>query len=239
MKPVSHFATTHWSLVKAAGLGPSSAREALEKLCLIYWPAVYAYVKRFERNEDTARDLTQDFFARILERNTIALADQSHGRFRTFLLTALKHFLLDEKDKARTQKRGGNRAVLSLDFADADSRLSFEPSHELTPDKIFEREWALRLLDVVLDRLKTEYESAGNLDRFELLKPAIGQGQQLPLAEAALHLGLSETAARVAAHRLRKRYRDLLREEIMHTVDRPEDIDEELNHLFIALSQSS
>ena len=237
MQP-GYFETTHWSLVKAAG-GPkdADARNALGVLCQTYWPAVYLYVRRWERNVESARDLTQEFFARLLERNTLAAADRERGRFRTFLLTALKHFLLDERAKAQAQKRGGGRTGLSLDFQEADARHRLEPFHEWTPERIFEREWALRLLDVVLDRLRAEYESAGTLERFECLKPTIGEGKSVPLAELALQLNLSETALRVATHRLRKRYRELLREEIAQTVTGPEEIEDELKQLFLALSE--
>jgi RNA polymerase sigma factor (sigma-70 family) len=232
---VDHFATTHWSLVHAArDRVTPRARGALEELCGTYWPPVYAYVRRRERSPETARDLTQAFFTRLLEQNTLAAADRDRGRFRAFLLTSLRNFLADERDRALAAKRGGGRRRLALDFDDVDSRLSIEPFHELTAERLFEREWALRLLDVVLERLRAEQEAEGRAERFALLEPAI-TGEDLPLTAIADRLGMTENAARVAAHRLRKRYRAILREEIARTLSDPAEVDDELGRLFEAL----
>lgn len=184
-----------------------------------------------------ARDLTQEFFARLIESNTIGDADRARGRFRTFLIAALKHFLANKRDRARAKKRGGGRHVLPLDFDAGEDRLSREPTHHATPEKIFERRWALALLETVLARLREEFQAGGKRELFERLKGSLaGQGDAGGYANIAAELGMTEGAIKVAVHRLRRRYRELLRDEIAQTVADPADVDEEIRDLFAALS---
>lgn len=232
------FYTTQWSVVVAAGRTESpDAESALASLCAAYWPPLYACVRRRITDRHRAQDLTQDFFAQLLERNIVAVARQERGRFRSFLLTALQNFLINEGAKARTQKRGGGRRPLSLDFAAYDSVPSLEPADDWTPERLYERQWAITLLDQVLDRLRNECAAADKQDQFERLKGLLGG--RVPddtLAAAALALGLSAEATRQIARRFRQRYRELLREEVGRTVTDPRDIDDELASLFAALS---
>ena len=228
------FATTRWTMVVAAGdKQTSDANTALADLCQAYWYPLYAYVRR-RTSEDEARDLTQSFFAQLLEKNTVAAADQTRGRFRAFLLTALKNFLANEWEKERAMKRGGGATLLSLDFEDGDSRLRIEPSAGETPEHLYERQWAMALLDRVLSQLREEYVADGKQRQFDLLKPfIIGSGEDYQAA--ASELGWTDNAARVAAHRLRTRYRELLRSEIAHTVANADDVDDEIRWLFQVL----
>lgn len=209
------------------------AVEALSRLCEYYWYPLYAYVRR-RTNEDEARDLTQSFFAHLLEKNTVAAADQTRGRFRAFLLTALKNFLANEWNKERAMKRGGGARQLSLNFEDGDSRLRIEPSAGETAEHLYERQWAMALLDHVLSQLRQEYVAAGKERQFDLLKPFIA-GAGGDYQAAAKELGWTDNAARVAAHRLRGRYRELLRAEIAHTVGSLDDVDDEIRWLFQVL----
>jgi RNA polymerase sigma factor (sigma-70 family) len=230
------FATTHWSLVLAAG-GRSSpeAERALSDLCQRYWYPLYVYVRRRVADLHEARDLTQEFFAGLLQKKSLARADPERGRFRSFLLTALQHFLVNEWHKTRAEKRGGGRRVLPLDFDAKDSQVGFEPAHDWTPERIFERQWALTLLDQVLGRLRQEYEDAGKMRLFEQLKTFLaGETKTATYAQAAAALDVSEGAVRVAAHRLRKRYRELLRQEVAHTVADDAEVDDEIRALFAA-----
>jgi RNA polymerase sigma-70 factor (ECF subfamily) len=232
------FQTTHWSLVVAAGqrLTPESAR-ALSELCQKYWVPLYGYVRRRVADVHAAQDLTQEFFCRVLERNIVAAADPARGRFRAFLLTSLKHFLATEWEKGRTQKRGGDRSAIELDFTAGESRLSLEPGHEETPERLFDRQWALALLDQVLARLRHEFQSAGKVEHFERMKLFLAGGRSSDegYAEAATALGMTADAVKVAAHRLRQRYRELLRSEIAQTVAEPGDVDDEIRELFQVL----
>ena len=234
----SDFATTHWSMVLAAGdvaAGPH-AKDALAQLCESYWYPVYAYVRRRVSDVHEAQDLTQAFFEQLLERRVFESADPARGRFRAFLLTACKRFLVNEWHKGRAQKRGGGRRLLSLDFDSGESKLGLTAVDAQTPEEIFEREWAIALLERVMDRLHAEYVAKQRLPHFETLKAHLaGSPKDGSLAAAAHALGISETTAKVAAHRMRKRYRDLLREEIAQTVEQPTDIDEEIRHLFTVL----
>ncbi len=183
-----------------------------------------------------AQDLTQAFFARLLEKQALRVADPERGKFRSFLLASLDHFLANERDRARAQKRGGGRAQLSLDLAAGESRVNLEPAHELTPERLYERQWALTLLELVVCRMEAEYQEAGKARQFELLKDALGGARErLPYVEIAEELDMSAENARQAAHRMRKRYRALLREEVTRTVVDPSDVDEELTNLFEAL----
>lgn len=232
------FLSTHWSLVLAAGqrASPESER-ALAELCQKYWLPVYAYVRRRVAEMHDAQDLTQEFFARLLDKNPLAQADPQRGRFRTFLLAAVKNFLANERDRARAQKRGGGRVILPLDFADGDSRISLEPAHEETPERLFDRQWVLLLLEAVLAKLRGEYAAAGKEELFDRLKGFLSGELSVSLAEIAHALNMTEGAAKTAAHRLRKRYRALLRAEVAQTVAENEDIDEEIRSLFEALGR--
>jgi RNA polymerase sigma-70 factor (ECF subfamily) len=197
---------------------------------------LYAYVRRRVKDVSEAQDLTQEFFARLLEKDLLAAATPERGRFRSFLLTAMKNFLANEWHKAHAQKRGGRRPVLSLDFDSGDSRYAQEPSHDLTPERLYERKWALTLLDRVLRRLREEYRSENKAAHFELLRPFLGGNRaEVAYADVAQQLGMSQGAAKVAAHRLRKRYRNLLRDELAQTVADPADIDDEIAWLFQVL----
>jgi len=232
------FVTTHWSVVMAAGRGDSTrAHVALEKLCRNYWYPLYAFVRRLGHNAHDAEDLVQSFFAACLEKNYLGAAEQSKGRFRSFLLIALKRFLANEWDKQRALKRGGAIAPVSLDSLTAEQRYALEPAEQLSADKLYDRRWALTLLDQVVTRLRDEQVAAGKLAQFEQLKECItNPGRGTPYAELGVRLGLSEGAVKVAIHRLRQRYRNLLNEEIANTVGTAGEIEEERRHLLSALS---
>jgi len=231
------FATTHWSVVIQAGEGDSTqAEEALARLCRAYWYPLYAYVRRQGHSVADAQDLTQEFFARLLERKYLRLADRNRGRFRTFLLTSLKHFLINEWNKANREKRGGGCQVISLNIEETETRFRAEPADNRSPDKAFERRWALVLLERVLDRLQGEFAAVERTQLFEELKASLtGDGSECSYAEIGLRLGMSEGNLKVTVHRLRRRYRELLREEIARTVADPAAIDEEMRDLFAAL----
>ena len=233
------FVTTHWSVVLTAGRSDTTrAGDALEKLCRTYWYPLYAYVRRRGHSLEDAQDLTQAFFARLLERNWVGQADQQKGRFRSFLLSAMNHFLADEWDKARAQKRGGGLAPIPLQFDVAETRYSHEPADNVTPEHSYERRWALTLLDEVLRRLRSEYEQDGRGELFAALHPClVGDRSSQPYAELAVKLGISEGTVKSAVHRLRQRYRQLLRDEIAQTVVEPGEVDEELKHLFAVLAR--
>jgi len=228
------FATTHWSIVLAANSGAiPEAREALEKLARTYWYPLYAYVRRRGRDAHEAQDLTQEFFACFLANDSLAKVNQEKGRFRSFLLAAMNHFLANEWKRGQTLKRGGAITFLSFDEATAEERYRLEPTTELTPERIYERQWALTLLDQVLVRLREDYVSEGKSKLFEQLRVFLSDAKGAKsYAEAAASTGLSEVAARQAVHRLRQRYRELMRHEIAQTVSSPREIDEEIHHLF-------
>jgi len=232
------FATTHWTTVLAARDQQSPrAAEALDKLCRRYWPPVYAFIRRRGHGPDDAQDLTQEFFARLLEKNYLEAADAAKGRFRTLLLTAVTRFLVNERERMQAQKRGGGAVHLSLEAEAAEDGYRVEPADPVTPETIFERRWAETVLETVLARLRQEFEAAGQQERFEVLKPFLAAEKQGPSgAEVAARLGLSESAVYSAVHRLRQRYGELLREEIAHTVASPEEIDDELRYLVRVLS---
>jgi len=232
------FATTHWSII-AAARDPAApeAREALATLCAAYWYPLYVFIRRQGYSADEARDLTQGFFTAVLEKQALAVADPARGKFRSFLLTVCKHYLSHERHRARAQKRGGGRRTVSLDFGDAEARYAREPTHTLTPDKLFARRWAMTLLDQVLCRLRDEFAARGKAALFDCLRVfLLGEKNALPHARAAADLGMTEGAVKAAAHRLRGRFRELVREEIAQTVDRTEDIEEEIRELFGALT---
>jgi RNA polymerase sigma-70 factor (ECF subfamily) len=233
------FATTHWSLVLAAGGESPAAREALAELCRLYWYPLYAYIRRHGHDADEAQDLTQEFFALLLARDDLAGLDPARGRFRAFLLGACRHFLANQRDRAQALKRGGGRRPLSLDLTGADGRYAAEPSHEQPPERLFERRWALTLLDQVMQRLRRYYEAAGQSALFERLKGTLTGDAEGSYAETAAALDMTEGAVKVAAHRMRQRYRDLLREEIARTVADPAEVDDEVRTLFRALRSLS
>jgi RNA polymerase sigma factor (sigma-70 family) len=226
------FAATRWTLVLSAARESEAPRTAaLAELCRIYWYPLYAFIRRQGAESHAAEDLTQEFFARLLDREFFAKADRRKGKFRTFLLAALKNFLANERDRARAGKRGGGRIVFPLDALDAESRYGAEPSHDLTPERLFERQWALTVLQQVLLRLQSEFSAEGKAELFETLKCFLTGGREETYAEVSRRLEMSEGAVKTAVHRLRRRYRELLREEITHTVARPEEIEEEIRYL--------
>ncbi len=231
------FATTQWSVVLSAGRNSSpDSKRALAYLCESYWYPLYVYVRRRVNNVDDAQDLTQAFFVHLLEMGTVARADRTRGRFRAFLITAFKNFLANEWQKARAEKRGGHKLRLSIDLDAGESKYQIEPAHELTPEKLFERRWVTTLLDQVLDRLRSELEEAGKANHFEHLKEGLtGDSEAIDYRQAAAALGITPTAAKQAAYRLRKRYRQLFREEVARTVADESEIDEEIGRLLVTL----
>ena len=232
------FATTHWTVVLAAGRNPSpEADRALEQLCLAYWFPLYAYVRRRGYPPADAEDLTQAFFTRLLEKNFLVDLDRKRGKFRAFLLASLKHFLANEWDKTQRQKRGGGQYHLSFDWQTADTKFQVADGNTPGPDQSFDREWALALLETVIRRLECEHVAEGKSKLFDQLKVFLTAGTgELSHADAARNLGLDETAVRVAVHRLRKRYRALLRDEIAQTLADPAMVDDEMQALFGAFS---
>jgi RNA polymerase sigma factor (sigma-70 family) len=235
--PNQHFTSTQWSVVLAAGnLDKEGSRDALAQLCEAYWYPLYAYVRRRVDNVHEAQDLTQAFFSKLLEKQTIASADRDRGRFRAFLLTALKNFLTNEWKKTLASKRGSGKVELSLDFDSGESRYRIEPSHDLTPERLYERRWVLTLLDQVLESLRVELTEAGKPRYFEQLKVTLTDEATLDdYDRAAVALGITPAAAKQAAYRLRKRYRELFRAEVARTVDREEDVDQEIGRLLDGL----
>jgi RNA polymerase sigma factor (sigma-70 family) len=234
----ARFLTTHWSVVLVAGGTDSTrAQNALARLCQTYWYPLYAYVRRRGHSPHDAQDLTQEFFARLLEHHTLAVADPNRGRFRSFLLSTMNHFLAHEWEKVSAQKRGGNCQILSLDLARAEERYDLEPADNSTPDKLFDKQWAAALLDEVLNQLEAEYQQTGKAELFAALKQTLtGTRESQPYAVLAARLGMNEPAVKVAVHRLRKRYRELLRTEITNVVADPEQADDELRHLAASLA---
>lgn len=233
----AHFPTTRWSLVLQAGSPHAPlARESLAELCGAYWYPLYAYIRRRGHDPEQARDLTQDFFARALEKGLLSEADATRGRFRSFLRTVCAHFLANRRDWDQARKRGGGRTAVPIDSVDAEGRYALELAHELTPERIFDRSWALTLLRRVLDQLGREYAEAGKAATFETLRGMLaGDSAVDSYAAVAGRLGTTPGAARVAAHRLRRRYGDLLRQEIAATLVDPRGIDDEIQDLFAAL----
>jgi RNA polymerase sigma-70 factor (ECF subfamily) len=236
--PGDIFATTHWTVVLAAGRRHTPQSDAaLEELCRTYWFPLYAYVRRRGHTKKDAEDLTQAFFTRLLEKNFLANLAGEKGKFRAFLLAALKHFLANEWDKSQAQKRGGGVTPLSLDWQMADTKFQVAATNEPGPDQAFDREWALALLAKVIERLQKECAADGKAKLFEQLKVFLTTGNgESAQRETAKALGLEEGAVRVAIHRLRKRYRQLLREEITQTLTDPAQVDEEMRALFGAFN---
>jgi RNA polymerase sigma-70 factor (ECF subfamily) len=224
-------------VVAARGEDSPDAQAALEKLCRNYWLPIYAFVRRQGHSPHDAQDLTQEFFARLLGKNFLSGVDRSKGKFRSFLLGAVKHFLANEWDRARAQKRGGANVLLPIDAASAETTCWIEPTDNSSADKIFERRWAMALLDQVLRRLREEYVRLGKEELFEQLKPVLTEtSRTVRYADIAVRLGSSEGAVKVAVHRLRQCYRALLRAEIAETVASEAEIDDEIRSLFAALS---
>lgn len=233
---VERFLTTRWSVVQAAGEEDSPAsREALARLCEAYWYPLYAFVRRSGHDAAAARDLTQGFFARLLEKRDLAAADPGRGRFRSFLLANLKFFLANERERQGALKRGGGRAPFSMDFEGADSRFGLEPAHGETPERAFERTWALALLERVLELVGREYARRGQGELFEALRPELTGAEPESRRALAERLSMTEGALKVALHRLRRRYGDALREAIAETVADPSEVDREIGALFEVL----
>lgn len=232
------FCTTRWSVVLSARGGAEGARteEALGELCRIYWYPLYGYARRCGRPPHDAEDLTQAFLAHILRPGALDGVRSEKGRFRSFLLASMRNFMADEHSRAAAQKRGGG-LVVSFDAMSAESRYAAEPRDTRTPEREFDRQWALRLLDEVLRRLEAEYAAEGQGAQFDALRSALtGDASAAPYAERAARLGSTEGALRVAVHRMRRRYRRLLRDEVAGTLARPEDVDDELRCLLEALA---
>ena len=233
------FATTRWSLVASAGLGAAddeAGREALSRLCETYWYPVYAYARRRGHSGEDAHDLVQGFFARLIEKRDLAKADAERGRFRSFLLTCFEHFRANEWKKETAQKRGGGRPAVSLDATQGEDRWLLEPVGGEDPEREFHRTWARALLEEVMQRLRTEYEHGGKGDVYEELRPVLaGDVETRGYREIAESIGATEGAVRVAAHRLRKRFGELLRLEIAHTVRDAAEVEDEIRGLFEAL----
>jgi RNA polymerase sigma factor (sigma-70 family) len=232
------FKLTRWSVVLAAAEEASpQAQEALATLCQTYWYPLYAYIRHQGYPPHDAQDLTQEFFFKLLQKRYLAGIQREGGKFRSFLLTALKRFLANEWDRARAQKRGGRHTVVSIDGDAAESRYRLEPAHELTAEKIYEQRWAQALLDRVFGRLREDYHQAGKQNLFDLISPSLSRSRDaMPYAQIAARLGVTEAAVKMAVKRLRARYRELLRAEIAPTVASPEEVEEEIRHLFAAFS---
>jgi RNA polymerase sigma-70 factor (ECF subfamily) len=233
----SQFPTTRWTLVVAAG-DPQrkEARSALVYLCENYWYPLYAYLRRRGYSADEAQDLTQEFFVRVLEGRYLDRADPEKGRFRSFILTSLKFFVADEEDRQRARKRGGG-ALVPLEFSSGEERYQREPAHDETPERIFERRWALSMLDRVVERLRNEFVHHGHAEHFERLKVFLLGQSDAPYAALAREMNTSEGALKVAVHRLRKRYRELFRQEIADTVADPAEVESELRFLAAVLAR--
>lgn len=232
------FATTHWSVVLAAADQESpEAAAALERLCCTYWYPLYAYVRRQGYDPADAQDLTQEFFARLLARKTLACVAPQKGKFRSFLLVVLRHFLSDERDRASAAKRGGGKPAVPLDAEQAENRYKLEPVDRLDAEKIYERRWAMTLLGQAWTRLREESVAHGKLEQFERLSEFVAGEAEVTCVVGASGLGMSESAMRSAVHRLRERYRALIREEIALTVSAPGEVDEELRHLINVMRQ--
>jgi RNA polymerase sigma-70 factor (ECF subfamily) len=232
------FVTTHWSVVLSAGQNDSpKAGEALEKLCSTYWYPLYVHVRRRGHDAEAARDLTQGFFAEILVKGSIKSAEQGRGRFRTFLLAALDNYLHHHHRDTHTLKRGGGTELLSWDAQEAEQRFSLEPADNFSPDREFDRRWALATLGRVRERLRNELAIASKAELFDLLRPhLLGDPDAVPYASIAAQLKMTVVAVKVTVHRLRKRYGELLRQEVAQTLADPADADQEIRHLITALS---
>jgi RNA polymerase sigma factor (sigma-70 family) len=232
------FTTTHWSVVlSAVDQSLPGSEAALARLCQSYWYPLYAYVRRRGYSPEDAQDLTQSYFAGLVEKKYLDRADRQRGRFRTFLLSSLENFLNNEWDRASAQKRGGGQRNISWDELDAEGRYLNEPVDELTPERIFEKRWATTLLESVLKRMREEFSVSGKEELFEALKPHLwSEGPATKYSQLAVQLNMTAVAVKVTVHRLRNRYRDLLRAEIAHTVASADEVDDEIRHLIKVMS---
>jgi RNA polymerase sigma factor (sigma-70 family) len=232
-KSAEWFASTHWSVVLAAKDGKSpTAGEAMEQLCRVYWPPLYAFIRREGYDDANAKDLTQEFFLKLIERDYLQHLRHQRGRFRSFILTLLKNFLLEQRGKARAQKRGGGKVFVALEQDGEDGAYLNEPVDNLSPDQLFERRWAQAVFQRSLNRLREEYFASGRGPFFDLLKDFQPREPGAPsYAAIGAQLGVTEAAIKSAVQRLRQRHREILREEIAHTVANPAEIDEEIRHL--------
>jgi len=230
------FTTTHWSVVMLARPDSPQAREALEKLCQTYWLPLYSCVRRQGYGPHDAQDLTQGFFVRLLRTDSLGSVSREKGKFRTFLQVALSHFLSDERDKARAEKRGGGRAIVSLDESEAEDRYLHMPSADLTPERVYDRRWALTVLELGFERLRQEYRATGREALFDSLKEFLCTEARVGTYESlGPKLGMSPGSVAVAVHRLRQRCRELIRLEVAQTVSNPGDLDMEIDYLFAAI----
>ena len=240
MDGAREFATTHWSVVLAAHQGSSmAAGQALESLCRAYWYPLYAFVRRSGVDPEDSRDLTQEFFARLLAKGWLSVADPARGRFRSFLIASLKHFLANEWHRTRRLKRGGGRALVGLDVVDAEQRYGAEPRGPATPEQLYDRQWASTLVARAQDRLRDEFETGGRADRFAILEPTlVGDLTSLPYAELSAQLGVTISAVKSMVQRFRKRYGELVRDEVAQTTGSVGDVEAELAHLLAVLGDS-
>jgi RNA polymerase sigma factor (sigma-70 family) len=236
----AQFASTHWSVILSATdrKNPARAMQSLEKLCCVYWQPLYFYARRQGERPFDAQDLTQEFFARLLENNLLDKVDGSKGRFRSFLLAAFKHFLSNERDKARAQKRGGGQATIPIDAQTAETGYGYQPVEKMTAEKIFERQWAMTLLAETTARLRQEYEHTGKIELFEQLKTTLTEPRgTIAYSDLGRLLHMTEGAVKIAVHRLRLRYRAILRAEVAETLADPADLEDEVRHVFRVLSE--
>lgn len=233
----SRFVATRWTMVLSAARGHQTPRSAaaMAELCRSYWYPLYAFIRRRGHGVEEAEDLTQEFFARFIAKEFLAGVDREKGRFRTFLLMAVKRFLANEYDRAQAQKRGGGQRIVPLEGLEPEARYRQEPAHALTAERLFEQQWAVTLLEKVLARLQAEMTSGGKAALFDTLKNYLGGSREETYAETATTLGMTEGAVKVAVHRFRRRYRELLREEIADTVASPEEVEDEIRYLFTCL----
>jgi RNA polymerase sigma factor (sigma-70 family) len=238
MPSSGRFATTQWSLVLAAGQSGGAAEEALARLCSLYWYPVFAFVRRRGHSTDDAQDLTQGFFARLIEKGDLGDAYRSRGRFRSFLLTACQHFLANEHDRRVAQKRGGGQMPLSIDVAAAEGRYERALAHTDTPERLYDRQWCLTLLEGVLEALRVEYTAAGKAHVFDRLKELLTGADAGSHTDVARELGMTAGAVKVAVHRLRRRYREELRRRVADTVGPDEDVEDEIRYLLTTLGPS-
>jgi RNA polymerase sigma factor (sigma-70 family) len=235
----SVFNTTHWSVVLAAGEeGSEQATVALSRLCQTYWFPVYAFIRKRGHSPEQAEDFTQEFFAVFLEKNYVAKAARDRGRFRVFLMSSVENFLHNQYDRAQAQKRGGGQKLISLDGADAEERYQIEPVEEADPVRVYEQQWAATLLETVLNRLRNEFGAEGRAGLFDDLQAHLwGEAETIPYPQLAEKFGLSAGNVKTIAHRLRERYRGVLREEISQTVAKPGEVDDEIQYLMRIVGQ--
>lgn len=235
----ARFQTTQWSLVLAAGTrGTSTAEEALARLCSIYWYPVFAFIRRRGHDTDDAQELTQSFFTRLVEKNDVGMADRARGRFRTFLLTSCEHFLANQRDRDRRIKRGGGVIHIPIEMVAAEERYERQCGHDETPERVYQREWTLTLLDSVLKTLRAEYEAAGNARVFERLAGFLTYDESAgTYVDAGRDLDMTPAAVKVATYRLRNRFRDALRESVADTVASAADVDDEIRYLLQTLER--